>query len=177
MKTRWKEIDQINLLQFFIMLLQLHSWTFPHNDSNLQCHIEKQNNLRLLLLAERSERKKKRSCWVKKGRTSEWLRSSVVSVRHNSGSAQKSFVINWSLIYKTTTRMRAPISMETQVASFLCYISDEARYRKTANSFGISRASVSLIIRHVSNSIVKYLFSDYIKVPKSPKVVEHILKL
>ena len=38
----------------------------------LQYHIEKQNNLRLLLLVERSWRKKKQSCWVKKGRTSEW---------------------------------------------------------------------------------------------------------
>ena len=28
---------------------------------------EKQNNLRLLLLVERSGRKKKRPCWVKKG--------------------------------------------------------------------------------------------------------------
>ena len=67
--------------------------------------------------------------------------------------------------------------METQVASFLYYISDEGRYRKTANSFGISRVSVSLIIRRVSYSIVKYLSSDYMKVPKSPEEVEHSTSL
>ena len=67
--------------------------------------------------------------------------------------------------------------METQVASFLYYISNEGRYRKTVNLFGMSRASVSLIIRRVSYSIVKYLSSDYMKVPKSPEEVEHSTSL
>ena len=39
-----------------------------------------------------------------------------------------------------TYRIRTPISLEAQVGSFLCYISDEGRYRKTANVFGISIA-------------------------------------
>ena len=38
----------------------------------LQYYIEEQSKLQLHLLAERSGKKKKRSCWVKKGRTSEW---------------------------------------------------------------------------------------------------------
>ena len=40
---------------------------------------------------------------------------------------------------KKVTRMRKPISKECQIAYFLYYIIGEARYRKTANAFGISR--------------------------------------
>ena len=80
-------------------------------------------------------------------------------------------------LVKKTTKMRAPISVETQVASFLYYISDKGYIKKTVNSFGISRASVSLIIRCVSYSIVKYLSSGYMKVPKSPEEVEHSISL
>ena len=43
--------------------------------------------------------------------------------------------------------------------------------------FGISRVSVSLIIRHLSYSIVKYFSSDYMKIPKSPEEVEHFTSL
>ena len=55
---------------------------------------------------------------------------------------------------KQVTRTRKPISTECQIESFLYYISDEARYRTTANAIGISRGSVSLIIRKVSKAIV-----------------------
>ena len=67
--------------------------------------------------------------------------------------------------------------VETQVASFLHYISDEERYRKTANSIGTSRTSVSLIMRRISCSIVKYLSNNYLKFPKSPEEVEHFTSL
>ena len=73
--------------------------------------------------------------------------------------------------------MKAPISVENVVASFLHYICDKGRYRKTVHSFEISGASVSLIIRLASCSIVKYLSSDYRKVPKSPEEVEHSTSL
>ena len=69
--------------------------------------------------------------------------------------------------------MRAPVSVETQVASFLYYISDEGQYKKTASLFGISRTSVSLIIQQVFHSIIKYLSFDYMKVAKSTTKVEH----
>ena len=125
----------------------------------LQHHIEKQNNLRLLLLAERSGRRKKLSCWVKKGRTSEWW-IKFVNNEVPESDWKESFPISSSsfkelcnklkpCLQKKTTIMRAPISVETLLASFLYYISDEGQYRKTAK-FGISRASVSLIIRYVS---------------------------
>ena len=80
-------------------------------------------------------------------------------------------------LQKKTTRMRASTSVETQIALFLYYISNYGQYRKIANSFGIFRASASLIIRRLSYSIVKYLSSDYMKVPKSPEEVEHSTSL
>ena len=42
-------------------------------------------------------------------------------------------------LQKKTTRMRAPISVDTHIASFLYCINDDGLYRKRANSFGISR--------------------------------------
>ena len=39
---------------------------------------------------------------------------------------------------KKRIRLKTPISIEVQVGSFLYHISDEGRYGKTANAFGIS---------------------------------------
>ena len=85
----------------------------------------------------------------------------------------KKLLINWSLIFKRNPIIKAPIFVETQAASFLHYISEKGCYRKNNNSFGISRASVSLTIWCVSYSIVKYLSSDYIKLLKSPEELKH----
>ena len=75
--------------------------------------------------------------------------------------------------------MGTPISRECQIASFLHYISisDEARYRKTANAFGISRGSVSLIIRKVSKAIVEFLGKDYMKLPDTVAKVENLTNI
>ena len=75
---------------------------------------------------------------------------------------------------KQVTRMRKPISTECQIASFLYYISDEARYRKAANAFGISRSSVSLMIRKVSKTIVEFMGKDYMKLPETVAEVENL---
>ena len=58
---------------------------------------------------------------------------------------------------KKCTRLRTPVSVEAQVGSFLYYISNEGRYRKTANAFGISKASISGIIRRVSYAITAFV--------------------
>ena len=99
----------------------------------LQYNIEKQNNLRLLLLAERSGRKKKQSCWVKKGRTLEWCNKFVnnevpesdwkENFRMSSSSFKELCNKLKPFLQKNPTRMTAPISVEIQVVSFLYYIS------------------------------------------------------
>ena len=75
---------------------------------------------------------------------------------------------------KQVTRMRKPISTECQITSFLYYISDEARYHKTANAFDISRGSVSLIIRKVSKTIAEFLGKDYMKLPETVAEVKNL---
>ena len=52
--------------------------------------------------------------------------------------------------------MKKTISTECQIASFLYYISDEARYRKTANAFGISRGS-HIPIRQPNQNYLDYI--------------------
>ena len=68
-------------------------------------------------------------------------------------------------IEKETTKMRVPISVETQVGVTLYYLSDEGWYRKVANSFGISRSSVSIIVHMVCIAISIHLDSKYIRLP------------
>ena len=54
---------------------------------------------------------------------------------------------------KEETVMRASIDVARQVAMTLYYLSDEGRLRKTANAFGVSRATVSIVIRRVTRVI------------------------
>ena len=51
-------------------------------------------------------------------------------------------------ITKQVTNMREPVEVERQVVAMLYYLSDQGWLRKTANSFGLSRSSASIIIRH-----------------------------
>ena len=70
--------------------------------------------------------------------------------------------------------MRAPISVEKQVAVTLYYLSDEGRYRKVANAFGISRSSVSKVVRNVSFVITKHLGPKYISLPETEEEVKYL---
>ena len=60
-------------------------------------------------------------------------------------------------LLRKRARLRTPISIEAQVGSFLYYISDEGRYGKTGNAFGISRASISRIIRGASYAVTTFV--------------------
>ena len=44
---------------------------------------------------------------------------------------------------KQTTKLRKPVSVETQVAATLYYLADEGRMRKVSNSFGLGKATFS----------------------------------
>lgn len=54
-------------------------------------------------------------------------------------------------IQRQSTVMRQCIDVEKQVALTLYYLADEGRMRKTANAFGVSRSSVSIVVRRVCN--------------------------
>ena len=74
-------------------------------------------------------------------------------------------------IKRQTTVMCAPVEVERQVALTLYYLSDEGRLRKTANAFGLARATVSVIIRRVTAAISLHMGPKYIKLPLSEEAV------
>ena len=49
-------------------------------------------------------------------------------------------------LHKKTTNMRKPVPVEKQIAVTLYYLSDEGRYRKVANAFGLGKSTVSEIV-------------------------------
>ena len=75
-------------------------------------------------------------------------------------------------IEKETTVMRSPIDVQKQVGITLYYLSDEGWLRKTANAFGVSRSSVSIIIRRVAFAISVHLRLKYIKLPVTEEDVK-----
>ena len=68
--------------------------------------------------------------------------------------------------------MRDALSVETQVAATLYYLTDEGRFRKVANAFGIGKSSVSTKTREVCMVITKYFGPKYIKLPRTIEEVE-----
>ena len=79
------------------------------------------------------------------------------------------------LLERKSTRMRRPTSLETQMAVTLYYLSDGGRYRKVANAFGISRSSVSIIVRRVCAAISEYLGPSYVRLPTSEREVQELV--
>ena len=101
--------------------------------------------------------RRKRRFWTRPGRTSAWWQSFENQIvvpeewHENFRMSRHSFLLLCDelrpFLTKQTTNMRVPLSVEKQVAVTLYYLSDEGRYRKVANSFGISRATVSKVVR------------------------------
>ena len=120
--------------------------------------------------------------WVRPGRTSLWwnnLRTGVsvdVEWKENFRMSKSSFLKLCDElrphIEKQTTVMRSPINVEKQVGIALYYLSDEGRLRKTANAFGVSRSSVSIIVRRVTHIISVYLGPKDIKLPVTEEHVQ-----
>ena len=77
-------------------------------------------------------------------------------------------------VTRKTTNMRAPVSVEMQVAVTLYYLSDSGRMRKTANAFGIATCTVSRIVQRVTEAISAKLSHKYINVPKTEEEVQKL---
>ena len=81
----------------------------------------------------------------KKGRTNAWWENFSNNKvpesdwKYNICMSGKSFYALCTklrpCLQKKQTRLRSPNLVEDQVASFLCYISDEGRHRRTTNAF------------------------------------------
>ena len=126
--------------------------------------------------------RRKRRFWVRPGRTSAWWDNFVNGImleeewKENFRMSRTSFFRLCELlqpyIERQVTIMRRPVSVETQIAVTLYYLSDEGRLRKVANAFGISRACCSVIVRRVSFAITSHLGPLYIKLPMTEDSVK-----
>lgn len=131
----------------------------------------------------RSRASQERTFWVRPGRTDAWwqrfTRRDIVvrqewkeNFRMHRGTFYKLCDELRPFITRQATNMRQPIDVEKQVAVTLYYLSDEGRLRKTANAFGLSRASVSIIIRRVTQAISVNMGPRYIKLPQTENEVK-----
>ena len=75
---------------------------------------------------------------------------------------------------KKRTGLRTPTSVEEQVDSFLYYINDKVRYRKTSNAFGIFRTSISRIIRRLSYAVTTFMGPKLIRLPTTEGQVQEL---
>ncbi|XP_030594603.1 putative nuclease HARBI1 [Archocentrus centrarchus] len=123
----------------------------------------------------RRRRAARRRFWKRPGRTSKWWDNFVADVvdgdewRENFRMSKTSLVALCEelrpYIDGENTTMRAPVDALTKVACTIYYLSDEGRLRKTANAFGLSRATVSIIIRQTCHAISVHLGPKYIQLP------------
>ena len=125
---------------------------------------------------KKSRRKQnRRRFWERPGRVSTWWENFVNDVvvpeewRENFRMTKETFTSLCdelrAALQKEDTTMRREITVEMQVALTLYLLADEGCYRKIATAFGISRSSVSIIVRKVTTAISTLLGPKYIKLP------------
>ena len=132
------------------------------------------------------KRQRKKRFWIRPGRTSAWWNGFIGEIvvpeewRENFRMSQVSMKrLAEELrpyIEGKDTIMRSSVDVLKQVAITLYYLSDEGRMRKTANAFGISRQSVSKIVRKVCNAITVHLGPKYITLPINEEAVQEKVK-
>ena len=64
-----------------------------------------------------------------------------------------------------------------QVAVTMYYLSDEGRFIKTANAFGVAQNTVFMIIRRLTKAISNHLAGKYIKLPRTEEEVNESYSL
>ena len=129
----------------------------------------------------KKERKPSRY-WVKPGRSNRWWtnilnnKATLEEWRENFRMSEASFYKLCEelrpYLTKQTTKLRKPVSVETQVAATLYYLADEGRMRKVSNSFGLGKATVSKAICRVTSVISEKLGAKYIVLPKTKQEVK-----
>ena len=130
---------------------------------------------------KKKERKPPRY-WVRPGRSNIWWtnilnnKATLEEWRENFRMSEASFYMLCEelrpYLTKQTTKLRKPVSVETQVAVTLYYLAGEGRIRKVSDSFGLGKATVSKVIRRVTSVILEKLELKYIVLPKTKEEVE-----
>ena len=153
----------ISTSQLTYLLINLHS-TFYYRGRQRLAQIFASSSQRRRI---RARQRRPRRFWIRPGRTRVWWDNFMDDVvvpeewKENFRMRKENFLKLcaelWPFIEKQVTNMREPVEVERQVAAMLYYLSDEGRLRKTANAFGLSRSSVSIIIRRVTHAITVHL--------------------
>lgn len=162
---------QLNLLLLFVLKLAQDRTKLMYTSL-----IQDSTTSRLLLRRPRRRQlAAQRRFWVMPGRTDTWwdnFMKNIVPLEEWKDNFRMSRASFFSLCQQLkpylelqTTVMRQPVDVEKQVATTLYYLSDEGRMRKTANAFGLSRSSVSIIVRRVCHVISQHLGPRYIYLP------------
>ena len=130
---------------------------------------------------KKKERKPPRF-WVRPGRSSRWWtnilnnKATLEEWRVNCRMSEALFYMLCQelrpYLTKQTTKLRKPVSVETQVAVTLYYFADEGIMRKVSNTFGLGKATVSKVIHRFSSMISEKLGPKYIELPKTKGEVE-----
>ena len=142
-----------------------------------------------ILIADSNKRKntKKKEekpprCWVRPERSNIWWtnilnnKASLEEWRENFRMSEASFYMLCEelrpYLTKQTIKLQKPVSVETHVAVTLYYLAGEGRMRKVSKSFGLGKATVQKVIRHVTSVISEKLGLKYIVLPKTKEEVE-----
>ena len=120
--------------------------------------------------------------WVRPGRSNMlWTnnlnnKATLEEWRENFRMSEASFYMLCEelrpYLTKQTTKLRKPVSVETQVAVTLYYLAGEGRIRKVSNSFGLGKATVSKVIHRVTSVISEKLGPKHILLLKMKGEVE-----
>ena len=182
-------LDKVKVLNIIVIFslatLQLNFFLMFFMMNQRLKQMKKSRGILSSVLEHRSKKRGQvRSCWVKRERTDAWWTKFVKNEvtpsewKDNFRMSRKNFVKLCNLLrpylQKKTTRLRALVSVEAQFGLYLYYVSDEGRFRKTANAFGIARSTVSNIIRKVSHAIVKFLAPSLLMIPESEDEVRDL---
>lgn len=168
------------LYEAYVILLFLLK--LEHERTKLMMAQYQDSASQLVMRRPLHHRRRPRHYWIKPGRTCSWWDNFLANVvppeewKENFRMSRSSFFLLCEklrpLIERQATIMRQPVSVETQVAVTLYYLSDEGRIRKTANAFGLARSTVSVVIRRVCHAISNHVGPQYIKLPKTVPEVE-----
>ena len=176
-------VKMISLLNSLIVAVELCYKAYQTRQRRLADIVDGSSHRLLTIqrLLRVSKRRKDRRFWERPGRTVVWwdtLKNGLVipeewneTFRMSKESFDKLCFLLKPFIEKQNTHLRKSISVEKQGAVVLYYLMDEGRYRKVANAFGISRSSVSLIVRRVCKALATQLGPKFVKVPSNEEEV------
>ena len=66
------------------------------------------------------------------------------------------------------------VTAEKKVAMTLYYLKDQGSFRQTGNTFGVSKATLSITLRVVVNAIINILRKKYIVLPSTRAELEKV---